>query len=133
MRKLKNGDIRPYRGAQLRRQEGICLLCKKPIEEDPVLDHCHKSGECRGVLHRGCNALLGKIENAMLICKVDIELLPVYLSNVTDYILNSRCGVLHPKHKTEDEKRLRKNKLARKRRVLKKTSLTPQEENNVQH
>lgn len=75
---------------------------------------------------------MGKIENAMLICKVDIELLPVYLSNVTDYILNSRCGVLHPKHKTEDEKRLRKNKLARKRRVLKKTSLTPQEENNVQ-
>lgn len=130
MRKLKNGDIRPYRSAQLKRQEGICLLCRKPIEEDPVLDHCHKSGECRGVLHRGCNALLGKIENAMLICKVDIELLPVYLSNVTGYILESRCGVLHPKHKTEDEKRVRRNKLARKRRSIKKVStpLTTQED-----
>lgn len=128
MRRLTNGDIRPYRGAQLKRQNGICLLCSRPIEEDPVLDHDHKSGECRGVLHRGCNAMLGKIENAMLICKIDIDLLPIYLANVTGYIQNAKCGVLHPKHKTEDEKRIRKNKLARKRRAIKKLPTTQEDQ-----
>lgn len=39
---------------------GRCRLCKQPFaDESPYIDHCHKTGRVRGLLHRTCNLLLG--------------------------------------------------------------------------
>lgn len=122
MRQLVKAGVAPFRNAQLHKQGDICLLCLQPLSKaDAVLDHCHKSGECRGILHRGCNALLGKIENARpQNGLVDDVKFATFLSNVAGYIQNAKMSVLHPSHKTEEQKRLLKNKRARRARVVKK-------------
>lgn len=38
-------------------QGGLCPICLKP--EPDVVDHCHKTGRVRGILHRRCNSALG--------------------------------------------------------------------------
>ena len=49
-------------------QGGICPLCNKHIDLTEkgaaVMDHCHESGQVRGILHRSCNAAEGKVANA---------------------------------------------------------------------
>lgn len=42
-----------------------CQLCGREFtaSQPPVLDHNHSSGLVRGAIHRGCNSLLGKVEN----------------------------------------------------------------------
>jgi len=76
----------------------------------------------RGVLCRGCNALLGKIENNAARNGLRGADLNTYLMNIPAYLAYGQqggTGVLHPTHKTEDEKRLKRNADARKRRATK--------------
>jgi hypothetical protein len=40
-------------------QEGLCKLCSEPLDTRPVVDHCHATGEVRGLLHTQCNTILG--------------------------------------------------------------------------
>ncbi|GFT96391.1 uncharacterized protein NPIL_66571 [Nephila pilipes] len=35
--------------------ETQCYLCKRPLEDDKVRDHCHLSGRYRGAAHNSCN------------------------------------------------------------------------------
>ena len=35
-----------------------CHVCDKPLEGDPVRDHCHITGEYRGAAHSACNLKL---------------------------------------------------------------------------
>lgn len=42
-------------------QGGLCGLCRLPLGDDVTVDHCHHTGSIRGLLHRGCNAALGRI------------------------------------------------------------------------
>lgn len=99
-----------------------CKLCGQPLAlADAVMDHNHTTGECRGVLHRGCNSMLGKIENHMRIAKLTSALaLTQFLHGVVPYMHSDGLGVLYPTHRTEEDKRLRANKLARARRAAKK-------------
>jgi hypothetical protein len=105
-------------------QGNRCALCggkfgvKAPL--DPVLDHNHQTGAVRGVLHRGCNSLLGKVENngprygvrdILAFCGGLANYLRNHLTNVTGY--------LHPTHRTDEEKRLLRNKRARVSRAKK--------------
>lgn len=73
--KLKTTEIKALRERLSKEQGGICPLCGKPLNE-PCLDHQHKlkktdepgvdgAGLVRGVLCRDCNALEGRIWNAM--------------------------------------------------------------------
>lgn len=39
-------------------QEGKCKICSSDLVR-PVLDHCHKSGELRGLLCSSCNSGIG--------------------------------------------------------------------------
>lgn len=110
-------------------QGGKCAICggafgsKAP--HDPVLDHDHATGAVRGVLHRGCNSGLGVVENGakrfgfmsriIQFCMGLGAYLRKHEENVTGYI--------HPTHKTEDEKRLLRNKRARVARAKKKESV----------
>lgn len=41
-------------------QRGVCAICKKPFsDKTPHVDHCHKTGKIRGIVHPRCNLLLG--------------------------------------------------------------------------
>lgn len=117
-KRLKAKDVKPFREEQLLKQGGICPLCLREIEEGAsVLDHDHKTGYCRGTLHRGCNSMLGKIENNRLRYGLkDDEALQAFLSNTLEY-MSSSLGVLHHTYRTDEEKRLLRNKRARKARL----------------
>ncbi len=41
-------------------QKGLCALCgKEMLNTRTAVDHDHKSGKIRGILHSTCNVLLG--------------------------------------------------------------------------
>lgn len=72
---IKHTEIAKIRNALSEEQGNRCAICGKVLT-DPVLDHQHRmnkqqtlgedgAGQIRGVLCRECNALEGKIWNAM--------------------------------------------------------------------
>ena len=112
--RLKQREVKPLREKLLKDQTGCCALCQQPVIDDAVLDHDHKTGEIRGVLHRGCNALLGKIENNMPRNRVDLGRLSKIAENLIKYLTaDPKSEFLHPTHRTKEE---RYEKLARKRK-----------------
>jgi hypothetical protein len=119
--KLKATDIKPTRDGMYLAQSGRCKLCSFHIVKgEDVLDHCHETGAVRAVLHRSCNSLLGKIENNYRY--YGVRDLAAWAHGVPGYLQHhqvNRTGLLHPAHKTEDEKRIRRNKKARLARVRK--------------
>lgn len=114
--------MRPFRLQTLANQGNKCALCQQPLAEaDSVLDHDHVTGECRGVLHRGCNSMLGKIENHRKIAKMTSAAgLSAFLQGVLAYIHKDGLGVAYSTHRTADEKRIKRNAKARKARAAKK-------------
>lgn len=116
MDKLKPKDIKPTRDQYLKEQNGLCAICFEVIAPgEEVLDHCHKTGQLRSVLHRGCNAYIGHLENNMARNKITPMRLAQILANFSKYVQTQK-SVLHPTHKTEEEKRERAKK-RRKRKM----------------
>ncbi|MFT6908446.1 MAG: hypothetical protein ACJAS1_005147 [Oleiphilaceae bacterium] len=104
--KLKSTDIKQYRENSIEAQNGICPLCEGELQ-DSVQDHDHKSGHCRDVLCRSCNALEGKIINAInrFAKGGNAE---VFLENLVKYwSVDFSENPLHPTHKTELYKEIR--------------------------
>ena len=129
MRRLKPSEVKAWREHMLALQGGECLLCGKPLcKEDAVADHSHKHGWMRGVLHRGCNALLGKIENNHK--RMGVPDLSCFLDGVKEYLAYGEAepfeedGPYHPSYRTPEEKRLLRNKRARLKRKAKKSAAT---------
>lgn len=122
VRKLKRDEIATTRAAMLAQQDNHCLLCKRFIApKDAVLDHCHTTGHIRGVLHRGCNSILGKCENNYRRFGMTLPQLHTMLSEVGWYMNRDYSrNPLHNTYKTEEDKRQRRNMLARRRRAAKK-------------
>jgi hypothetical protein len=107
MEKIKYKDIPAVRNYLLEQQAQRCALCDDIIEEGKaVLDHDHRSGIIRRVLHRGCNSMLGKIENNMARSEVDLFRLMKMASTVADYISNTTTNWIHPTYKTKEEKKM---------------------------
>lgn len=48
--------------ALLDAQNGLCAICQDPLGEKPQIDHCHETGFVRGILCKGCNNGIGRIE-----------------------------------------------------------------------
>ena len=123
-RKLKSTQVKSTRQAMLESQGYACAICKLPVEEDQaVLDHCHKGGHVRAVLHRGCNAVEGKIVNAMK--RYGVKNPVDFLRNLADYHVyhaENRTGLIHPTHKTEDEKKELAKKRAKRKKLQKKNA-----------
>jgi hypothetical protein len=70
------------------------------------------------VLHNGCNAMLGKIENNA--ARFGVKSIPAFGSGLGRYLAahaTNTTGLIHPLHKTEDEKREARNKKAREKRA----------------
>jgi hypothetical protein len=122
--RLKTTEVAKVRADQLAQQAGRCALCKLPCAATQAcLDHDHSTGAVRGTLHRGCNALLGKVENNHR--RYGVPNLAAFSQGVATYLQHhavNRTGMLHPTHKTEDEKRLARNAKARKARASKKVA-----------
>ncbi|MFN7318825.1 MAG: endonuclease domain-containing protein [bacterium] len=119
MQRLKVKEVSECRATILESQRMLCGLCQLPCSTtQAVLDHDHLTGAVRGVLHRSCNALLGKVENNYR--RYGLQNLAAFCNGLAPYLQKhavNRTGLLHPTFKTEDEKRERRNALARKRRA----------------
>ena len=126
MRKLKHSEVKPTREARWVANKLKCELCGFPLKQtDIVLDHCHKRGWIRGSLHRGCNSLLGKLENNAPRFGVNEQMLAAFLHGAAGYLQrNTTChtGLIHPLHLTDDEKRLKRNTKARQKRAALKVT-----------
>lgn len=122
MRKLTRSEIAEARADLLHRQAWRCALCQLPCKvADAVLDHNHQTGAVRGTLHRSCNALLGKVENNHK--RYGVTQLSAFLHGAAAYLQHHSTnvtGLIHPLHKTDEEKRLSRNARARKARAAKK-------------
>ena len=106
----------------MKQQGGKCPLCERPFTGKnavkPALDHCHVHGHIRDVLCLNCNGMEGKIFNlARRMLKDDpakgIERLLAYW----DKHQTSQHGLIHPTHRTENEKRIARNAKARAARA----------------
>ena len=132
--KLKYKQVGIYRNRLLLKQGRRCAICGDVIKEDPVLDHCHEEGYCRGVLHRECNALEGKILNW---CKrfgrgEDKE---VILKNILRYWKTHSSeeiqgNPLHPTHKSQNEKEI--SKLRKRLKQVKRQSTKDRIQKQIQ-
>jgi hypothetical protein len=105
--KLRHSDIKPYRERLLLEQHNVCGLCGDIIIDDAVLDHDHKTGKIRTVLHRGCNAMLGKIENNMARNRLSIERLNTFALNLVDYLKREYEDIVHPTYQTPRERKMK--------------------------
>ena len=116
--------VKDVRQQQLAQQGNKCALCKLPgTATDAVLDHCHKTGAIRGTLHRGCNSLLGTVENNA--ARYGVKNLQAFLHGCAGYVqlhTTNITGLIHPTHKTDDEKRVIRNVKAVKARLKKRTA-----------
>lgn len=113
--KLKASQVEAVR-EKLRNKNGlVCALCRLPITAyASVLDHDHDTGAIRDTIHRGCNSLLGKVENNYK--RYGVPNLAAFCHGLASYLQThavNRTGLLHPTHKTEDEKREARNRKAR--------------------
>lgn len=123
MRRIKTTEVKTVRSAILKQQGYKCAVCTAPLHasatKDPVLDHDHDAGHLRGVLCRNCNQMEGKVKTCATRGKYKLSRIQ-WLTNLLNYwTLHSEPQVplLHPTHKTAEEKRLAKNKKARDRRA----------------
>ena len=117
--KLKPKDIKATREQILLEQHGLCAICNEQVlQEQAVLDHCHKTGYIRAVLHRGCNAYIGHMENNMARNLISPNRLAKILTNFEMYI-NTHRLLVHPTHKTPEERKARAKKRAKAKRAKK--------------
>jgi len=108
MNRLKQKEIKDYRMDLWHEQSHICPLCDLKIEkEDAVLDHCHKTGHIRRVLHRACNSSEGRVMKWAYSSKAFDPL--HFLDNLIKYHLIDFTNMpYHPKHLTPNEKEIKR-------------------------
>ena len=124
MPKMARTSARAWVARQLMAQGNLCPVCSKHIDlkvkAEGVVDHDHTTGEVRGVLHRSCNAALGKVDQAAgrwgakSMLYVDIV---AFLKNMLAYYAKPGLGIIYFAHKTIDEKKDAINLKARTRRA----------------
>lgn len=116
MKRLAPKDIKPLREQIYQEQNELCAICGEWIApEQAVLDHDHSTGYIRSVLHRGCNAYIGHLENNQKRNQITPERLTAILANF-QYYVNTHRLVLHPTYRTPEEKIQRQKKRAKARR-----------------
>lgn len=129
MSRLTQKTLAEWRDKTLAAQGGRCLLCGEPIAAgEAVADHDHKTGHMRGVLHRGCNAMLGHLENNRPRNKLtDPVKFARFLSKAGGYIagVGTHYPEQYPTFRNEEEKRELRNKRARTKRAKAKKDLGP--------
>lgn len=119
MRRMKRSQVPQVLLSLLKHQGGKCGICGEPCGPGKVktaaLDHDHDTGHVRGVLCINCNGIEGKIRS--LVRRMGRHLdKHTAIRAISAYWLEHKepkfGGVFHWTHKTEDEKRLERNKKA---------------------
>lgn len=81
----------------------------KKLRQAPyVLDHDHISGQCRGVLCRGCNGAEGKVANAVSAwgkTGKEYEAILAWLERMVAYLKMEALPYIYPTHVMADEKK----------------------------
>lgn len=115
MQKIARTQLRAWAQAYAQKhQGGICPITERPIDftvrgpkSDYVVDHCHITGEIRGVLTRGANGMEGKVFNAVArwggVGMDKAEVLRL-LKNLVAYYERPGTGLMYPTHKTPEER-----------------------------
>jgi hypothetical protein len=67
--KSRFGILRAEYDSRLASQNNLCAMCHKPFDISmellkPVLDHCHRTGQLREFLHRGCNLAVEHLQES---------------------------------------------------------------------
>lgn len=124
--KLKSTGVAPTRKRLLEEQSGLCAICAEPLsEEKAVLDHDHKGGHVRATIHRDCNIMLGKVENASVRTGMGYDRMIKFLQGAAQYLIDhkeNRSGLIHPTHFTPEEKVERRKAKAKRKRAQAKAS-----------
>lgn len=106
-----------------KRQNFTCAICPQKLTVSTgCLDHDHYTGIVRGVLCRNCNGLEGKAKTIAIRGRRTLSL-PAYLRKLADYWElheTPKTNYLYPTHLTTDEKRIKRNTKARKKRAVAK-------------
>jgi hypothetical protein len=76
LRKVHGITVEQY-NRMLQDQHGCCKICNHPTTSTLVVDHCHTTGNIRGLLCDDCNLGLGKFRD-----NVD------YLQSAVQYLVN---------------------------------------------
>jgi hypothetical protein len=118
--RIKTKEIAGLRTKKILSQNGLCAICNINLDNTtPCLDHSHVTGKIRDVLCLNCNGIEGKIFNLCRRAKRETTEREFLLEINKYWIKHSEIkegDYIHPNHKTEDEKRISKNKKARNRR-----------------
>jgi hypothetical protein len=124
-KRIKAKNLPGIRQLLISEQDNKCALCNIDLSNAiACVDHDHKTGIIRSVLCLNCNGIEGKIFNlARRAKRASTEM--AFVEKIIEYwrrwseTASSRW--LHPNHKTEDEKRISRNRKARLRRIRKKS------------
>ena len=122
--RIKRTELTATRAALVALQGGRCAVCERKFSTKVVacVDHDHKLGHIRGALCRACNRLEGQLGNRVVMAG-GTGMESQMLRNLADYWDKYSKGhptmgvVWHPDHKTENEKRLERNRKAREKRA----------------
>lgn len=125
MNRLKAKDIPAWREKQLEKQARIDPITGLFIS-NPCLDHRHSDGICRQVLERETNAFEGKVFNAWrrYLRHKGVTLETALSGLLAYYRVDYSGNPLHPSHRSSEEKRILRNKRAKRRRKLKQRKET---------
>lgn len=106
-----------------KRQNFTCAVCPQKLTVmTGRLDHDHYTGIIRGVLCNNCNGIEGKLKNLAIRGRRTLQPRE-YIRNIAAYWElheQDRTGFIYPTHLSADEKRLKINKRARKKRAIAK-------------
>jgi len=73
-----------------KKQHGKCAICRKKKKKNLDVDHCHKSGQVRGLLCNSCNQALGYLNEDENIMRNAIE----YLINAKKKRVSSKTNCM---------------------------------------
>ena len=77
--KRKYGITLEQRDKMIKEQNGTCLICKDILTLEGkggcVVDHCHETGEVRGILCSPCNSGIGHLKDDVSLLYAAIEYL----------------------------------------------------------
>jgi len=125
-RRIDETEIAQVRNRLKVAQGDLCALCGLPFTRSdyPVLDHDHITGRIRGVLHNTCNSTEGKVRLQARrghkgVSEYDYL---IALGKYLEHHREPKIDLIHPEHKTDEEKAQAKKDYMKDYRIKKKTT-----------
>jgi hypothetical protein len=121
LNRVKTTEIPSIRERLIKAQDNKCALCFRPFGEAkrPALDHDHRSGYIRDVLCINCNGMEGRVFSLARRgggAGNEASWLKSLVNYYHRHLTVQHSGLIHPTHKTDDQKRIALNTKARLRR-----------------